>query len=116
MGRWVAISFGGIGLLALAGGLLASTPALAWDQHPFDQYLQRSDTIDLGAGDAQDANIAIQTIDPWPHNVGNNHIPGNGERMSGAIERYRDVEKIPRAPKPIEPIYDVQSSGTGGGH
>jgi len=29
----------------------------------------------------------------------NRQIPGNGERMSGAVERYRDVSKWPQAPR-----------------
>ena len=84
-------------------------------------YLQRSDTIFPGAGDAKSANSAIQTIDPWPRRAGNRHIPANGERMSGAVERYRDVSKLPpdrrgkgEAPQPIAPI-SIEPSGLSGG-
>jgi hypothetical protein len=93
------------------------TPAYAWDQYPFDEYSQRIETVTPWAGDAKNTNAAIHTIDPWPSYAGNRRIPGNGERMSGAVERYRDVSKLPRAPKPIAPLYDVQggvSSGGGG--
>lgn len=76
--------------------------ALPWDD-PFEQYFQRKDTVTLGAGDAKAVNSATHVIDPWPRNVGNTRIPGNGERMVGAVERYRDVSKLPRAPKPIAP-------------
>ncbi len=55
----------------------------------FAQYLNRTDTITTSAGDDQDVNMAIQTIDPWPRHVGNRRIPGNGERLNGAIQRYR---------------------------
>jgi hypothetical protein len=74
--------------------------ALPWDD-PFEQYFQRKDTVTLGAGNATSVNSATHVIDPWPRNVGNTRIPGNGERMAGAVERYRDVSKLPRAPKPI---------------
>lgn len=74
-------------------------------------YLQRSDTIFPGAGDAKAANSAIHVIDPWPRRAGNRHIPADGERMSGAVERYRDVSKLPpdqrgkgEAPQPIAPV------------
>jgi len=52
-------------------------------------YLNRTDTITTSAGDAQDVNSALQIIDPWPRHVGNRRIPGNGERLSGAVQRYR---------------------------
>lgn len=84
-------------------------------------YLQRSDTIFPGAGDAKDVNSAIHVIDPWPRRSADRHIPANGERMSGAVERYRDVSKLPpdrrgkgEAPQPIEPIA-IEPSGLSGG-
>jgi hypothetical protein len=83
------------------GVLLISSAALAWDQDPVSQYLQRSDKITLSAGNAKEVNAATHVIDPWPPYVGNRRIPGNGERMAGAVERYRDVSKIPLAPRPI---------------
>jgi hypothetical protein len=63
---------------------------------PFTDYLQRSVTISTGAGNAADANVAIQTIDPWPPYVGNTHIPGDGRRMVGAVERMY------KTPNPFE--------------
>ncbi len=53
------------------------------------QYANRTDTITTSAGDAQEVNSAIHIIDPWPRYVGNRRIPGNGERLSGAVQRYR---------------------------
>jgi hypothetical protein len=53
------------------------------------QYLHRSDTITLSAGNAKDVNAATHVIDPWPRYVGNRHIPANGERMVGAVQRYQ---------------------------
>jgi hypothetical protein len=98
---------------ALLAGL-ACTPAAAWDQDPFAQYLRRSDSITSSAGDAKSTNSVTHIIDPWPPYVGNRRIPGNGQRMSGAVERYRDVSKLPNAPKPIAPIFDTAGGGTGG--
>jgi hypothetical protein len=99
--------------LVLTGGLLTGTAAMAWDQYPFDEYIQRSDKVFLGAGDDQDANTATHVIDPWPRYAGDRRIPGNGERMSGAVERYR---KSKEGPKPIEPLLDVDSATGGGGN
>ena len=53
------------------------------------QYLHRSDTVTLSAGNAKDVNAATQVIDPWPRYVGDRRIPANGERMVGAIQRYQ---------------------------
>jgi hypothetical protein len=53
------------------------------------QYLNRTDTITTSAGDAQEADAAIHVIDPWPRYVGDKRIPANGERMVGAVQRYR---------------------------
>jgi hypothetical protein len=57
--------------------------------NPATPYVQRTDKVTFGAGDAQDVNTAIQTIDPWPRYAGDRHIPGNGTRMVGAVERYQ---------------------------
>lgn len=77
-------------------------------------YLQRIDKIFPGGGDAKDVNSAIHVIDPWPRYSADRHIPANGERMVGAVERYRDVSKLPRAPQPIAPVA-IETSGFSGG-
>jgi hypothetical protein len=53
------------------------------------QYVHRSDTITLTAGNAADVNAATHIIDPWPRYVGNRRIPAHGERMVGAVQRYQ---------------------------
>ena len=58
-------------------------------ENPAAQYVNRSDTITLGAGNAKDVNAATHVIDPWPRNVANRRIPGNGERMVGAVQKYQ---------------------------
>ena len=89
--------------------------ALPWDD-PFEQYLQRKNGVTLGAGNAKAINSVTHVIDPWPLHSRYTRIPGNGERMSGAIERYRNVSKLPNAPRPIVSEYEstinIQSSGT----
>ena len=98
-----------IGWAAIAASLTCSE-AWAWDQDPAAQYFERKDTIVSGAGDARDVNAATHIIDPWPRYVGNRRIPANGERMAGAIERYRT--NTPWAtPCPIAPTFDIQSPG-----
>ena len=52
--------------LAALTAMLVSSGASAWDQEPFAMYIQRSDTITLGAGNARDVNAATHMIDPWP--------------------------------------------------
>ena len=55
---------------------------------PFADYTQRSLTISTGAGNAQAANLALQTATPWPPHSSNTNIPGNGARMVRAIHEY----------------------------
>lgn len=107
--------------LALLTGLATAGAARADDTLHYDvvaPYLQRTDKIYPGAGDAKDVNAATHMVDPWPRNVGNRNIPANGERMVGAITRYRDTTKLPQAPPPLPPV-EIGTSGftgsSGGG-
>jgi hypothetical protein len=95
-------------LTALATGLAGCMHAA----DPVTQYLQRSDKVTLSAGNAKDANAAIHVNDPWPRVSANRKIPANGQRMSDAYERYRDVSKQP--PKPMLNPPNLSPS-TGGG-
>jgi hypothetical protein len=105
-----------IAFVVLVGGGLASSAALAWDQDPFAMYFQRSDKITLWEGDAKAVNSATHVIDPWPRYVGNRRIPGNGDRLSRAVERYRLGSYRQPAP-PISPYvgYGAGAGGFGGG-
>ena len=60
-----------------------------------DIYYDRRETIALGADDHIASNMVEQMIDPWPRYVGNKNIPGNGERMQAAVDRYRRDCVIP---------------------
>jgi hypothetical protein len=54
---------------------------------PFSDYLQRSDTIALGAGNANQTNEAIQTINPWPPYAWDRRITIDGRRAVNSMER-----------------------------
>jgi hypothetical protein len=102
-------------LLVLASAtLLTSCSGGPPFDDPFRPYVQRTDTITLSAGNAQAANEAIQVIDPWPRYVYNTRIPGDGQRMAEAVERYEDVSKLSKAPKPISPDYSTAIGISGG--
>lgn len=77
------------------------------------QYAQRSDKVTLSAGNAVAANEAIHTVDPWPRASADRRIPANGERMAGAHERYRNVDKPPPRVMIMPPIVAVGGSGGG---
>lgn len=70
----------------------------------FEPYLERIEGVTVGAGNARDVNAVTHMIDPWPRNVLNRRIPMNGQRMVGAIDRYRLGRP---APQPIAPIYNT---------
>ena len=88
---------------------------LAFADDPFEQYFQRKEGVTYGAGNAKAINSATHIIDPWPWYARNTRIPGDGARMSGAVERYHDVSKLPNAPRPIRSEYEttinIQSTG-----
>lgn len=85
--------------LTLVTALAVSLAGCIHLEDPAMQYVQRTDKIALSAGNAKDANAAIHIIDPWPRASADRRIPANGERMAGAYERYRNVDKQP--PRPL---------------
>ena len=103
-----------VAFVVFVGGSLASFAAPAWDQNPFAMYFQRSDSITLWEGDAKAVNSATHVIDPWPRYVGNRRIPVNGDRLSRAVERYRQGSYRQPAP-PISPYVGYGAGGGGGG-
>ena len=81
-----------------------------------DLYLDRRETITLGAGDAVASNIVAQTIDPWPRVAGNRDIESNGEKMQGAVERYRTNKVTPlRALSTSSVEFSQSNSGNSSG-
>ena len=55
---------------------------------PFADYLQRTPLVSTTGGNAQAANIAMQTPTPWPRNANDTNIPANGARLVKVINRY----------------------------
>lgn len=80
--RWPALGLACVGLAVLAG------PALGGDEDG-GTYLSHRDTVSLSAGNANAANIAIQSPTPWPWYVNRTTIHGNGPRGVNVIERYK---------------------------
>jgi hypothetical protein len=79
--------------LRTAGVVLMSVAAFSIARaYAGEEYLQRTDTITMSAGNAKEVNSAIHTIDPWPPRVYNRRIPANGARMTGAIQRYQQPQ------------------------
>jgi hypothetical protein len=80
----LARTLAAVALTAACGGCWAG---------PYDtpgaEYLHRSDTITLSAGNAKNVNAVTHIIDPWPRQVANRRIPGHGERIAHAMERYK---------------------------
>ena len=74
-------------------------------------YLDRRDSIELSAGDANASNIAMQMVDPWPRYAGDKNIAYNGQRMQAAVERYRNNQVIPPRGISASTTYGAPSNG-----
>src|SRR6185312_13878411 len=59
------------------------------------EYLDRRDTISLGAGNAIATDKVTQMVDPWPRASAHKNISFNGEKMQTAVERYRTNRVYP---------------------
>jgi type IV pilus biogenesis protein CpaD/CtpE len=68
--------------LSLAVALLSAVSGCS-------EYLDRKDTLLLGAGDAVETNIATHVADPWPAESRSRDFATSGERTQIAVERYR---------------------------
>jgi hypothetical protein len=103
-----------VALLAVPAGAAAQEAIgrIAGDG-PLSEYGQRAEGVTIGAGNAKEANTAIQTIDPSPASARNRTIPGSGERLSRAIRRYQDVTKITEAARAL--ASESSLSGASGG-
>lgn len=65
-----------------------------------DIYFDRRETVVPYAGDAKAINQITMMVDPWPPHSANRNIAFNGERMQGAVERYRTRNTI----RPMNPL------------
>lgn len=111
MSNIAAASLAALAVLALAG-CAQTPPSAALDSA--QEYFQRTDTVTLSAGNAKEVNTRLQEIDPWPRYVGNRNIPGNGERMVGAAQRYQDVSQQDKGPKPLPLVGATADTAAGG--
>jgi len=108
----VAISMKTFALAVLAAGSLgACAKNDLYDPHG---YLDRRDSIELSAGDANAHNIAVQMVDPWPRYAGNRNLAFNGQRMQAAVERYRNNQVIPPRGMSSSSVYSSPSNNNPG--
>ena len=63
---------------------------------PSADYLQRTALVSTTGGDAQAANIAMQTATPWPRYANDTNIPANGARIVEGDQRAMKAAR--RAP------------------
>jgi len=75
-----------VGLVAISAGGCAES-----DLH---QYLGHSDTVTVGAGNAQAANRTIHEVDHWPETSRKTRIDQDGERAALAVRRYEKNQSI----------------------
>ena len=59
--------------------------------NPFSEYIQRDIRMTPDGGNANDANAAIHTIDPWPPYARHTRIPGNGRESVGAVHQMYTI-------------------------
>jgi hypothetical protein len=70
-------------------------------------YLKRSDTVSLSAGETQAWNKIVHVADPWPPYVMDTRIQGDGQRTAGVIQRYSTGVDEPRSVQAAESAGDA---------
>jgi hypothetical protein len=60
-----------------------------------DVYYDRRDTVTFRAGDANASNRVTHAVDMWPAAAGYRDMETNGQKMQGAVERYRTNKVTP---------------------
>ena len=106
-----AITIAALGaLLAIAG----CSSTIGFDD-PFADYLQRTALVSTTGGDAQAANIAMQTATPWPRYANDTNIPANGARIVKVINRYESGSSGAGASDSATPSAANPGGSTGGG-
>jgi hypothetical protein len=74
------------------------------------EYLDRRDTVALGAGNAVATDKVVQMVDPWPPASADKNIAFNGPKMQSAVERYRTNRVIPPAGNGTSAAYQAAPS------
>jgi hypothetical protein len=72
--------------LRSAGAILVAAATLTACS---DLYLDRRETVSLGAADAVATNKIVQMVDPWPPAAANRRYAFDGDKMRSAAARYR---------------------------
>lgn len=75
-----------------------------------DLYYDRRDTVSFQAGDAAATNRVTHAVDIWPQAAGYRDIESNGQKMQGAVERYRTNKVTPPVGMDTSTISPAQSA------
>ncbi len=59
------------------------------------EYLDRRESIALGAGDAVATDAMTEMVDPWPRVAAQRNIGFDGQRMESAVRRYQTNRTYP---------------------
>jgi hypothetical protein len=78
-------------------------------------YLNHRDTVALAAGDAVNANGAIETIDPWPRGVSRTTGFGSDAGRASAYLRSRNGSGSSQAPVTVNVATGGGSIGSAAG-
>src|SRR5262245_11982112 len=97
-------------LLPLAATLCVTLGG--WDEDELrNQYRAHSDKVTRGAGNAAAANIAAQTIDPWPPHSQRTRINQDGKRAHIGTKRYETNTSL--QPKGMNAVNGAGGNGNG---
>ncbi len=98
-------------LVRSAGVLICLTTTLAACS---DLYLDRRETVALGADDAAASNRIVQTIDPWSPAAANRRYAFDGDKMRSAAARYRTGKIIQPQGLGTTSAWKQQQTASGG--
>ncbi|MBA8910207.1 pilus assembly protein [Aminobacter ciceronei] len=80
-------------------------------------YMNNRDSVTLGLGDAPEANLAIQTVDPFPQHSRNTRIEPDAGKVNEAYRRYQepcDKDVAPCRTPPGGPQVVINNNGMPG--
>jgi hypothetical protein len=104
-----------VAILSLAASLaVAGCSSTVGFDDPFADYLQRTALVSTTGGDAQAANIAMQTATPWPRYANDTNIPANGARITKVITRYESGSASSSGGDSATPSAASQGGSAGG--
>jgi hypothetical protein len=103
-----------IAALAASVAVAGCSSTVGFDD-PFADYLQRTALVSTTGGDAQAANIAMQTPTPWPRYANDTNIPANGARLVKVINRYESGSSGAGASDGATPTAAGPGGNTGAG-